>query len=102
MASFARSLKLPADLAEAAERRSKQLGYPSWNAYAKGLIRYDLMVNGSHDITLPMATVPLDEQAKIDSHLLDLVKKGVAQRGQFLKYFLERREKNGSSGEGPN
>ena len=90
MASQNRSTKLPGDLAEAAEQRAKSLGYPSWNAYVKGLIRYDLMVQGNHDVTKPMASLSLDEQAKIDAHLLDLSKKGKGERGQFLKHFLGR------------
>ncbi len=90
MASQTRSTKLPAALAEAAEHRAKALGYPSWNAYIKGLIRYDLLVQGEHTITLPWAALPLDQQDKIDFRLLDLTQRGVGQRGQLLTRLIER------------
>lgn len=90
MASASRSLKLPPDLAEVAELRAKQLGYPSWNAYVKGLIRYDAMVQGSHDVTLPLSRLSPVEQDKIDARLLDNTKRGVGERGQFLKRLLGR------------
>lgn len=90
MASQTRSTKLPAALADAAERRAKDLGYPSWNAYIKGLIRYDLLVQGSHTVTLPWASLPLGEQDRIDERLLELTEKGVGERGQLLGRILER------------
>ena len=90
MASQNRSLKLTADLAEVAELRAKQLGYPSWNAYVKGLIRYDAMVQGKHDITVPIATLSLTDQDTIDAKLLDNTKRGVGERGQFLKRLLTK------------
>lgn len=93
MASQTRSIKIPGDLAQAAELRSKQLGYPSWGAYVKGLMRYDMLVQGSHSITLPMATLPLTEQDKVDAKLLEATKKGVGERGQLLARMLERMKK---------
>jgi len=97
MASQTRSTKLPSALAEAAEHRAKKLGYPSWNAYIKGLIRYDLLVQGEHTITLPWAALPLDEQDKIDLRLLELTERGVGQRGQLLSRLMERITKGGGS-----
>lgn len=84
------SIKLPPDLAEAAEQRAKSLGYPSWNAYVKGLIRYDLLVQGPHTITLPWAGMPLAEQDKIDARLLEMTKTGNGERGQLLQRIIER------------
>lgn len=93
MPSQNRSLKLPGDLAEVANLRAQQLGYPSWNAYVKGLIRYDAMVQGTHDITQPMASLPLDQQERIDSKLLTNTQQGTGERGQYLKRLLGRTEK---------
>ncbi len=89
MASHTRSTKLPACLAEAAELRAKALGYPSWNAYIKGLIRYDLLVQGDHTITLPWARCPLEQQDQVDAKLLALTEKGKGERGQLLKRLME-------------
>ncbi|HSI61454.1 MAG TPA: hypothetical protein VLE43_00010 [Candidatus Saccharimonadia bacterium] len=93
MASQTRSIKIPGDLAQAAELRAKQLGYPSWGAYVKGLMRYDMLVQGSHDVTLPMAHLPLMEQDKVDAKLLEATKKGKGERGQLLAHMLERMQK---------
>lgn len=90
MASHTRSTKLPACLAEAAELRAKALGYPSWNAYIKGLIRYDLLVQGDHTVTLPWAKCALEVQDQIDAKLLSLTEKGKGERGQFLKRVLKK------------
>lgn len=90
MASHTRSTKLPASLAEAAELRAKALGYPSWNAYIKGLIRYDLLVQGDHTITLPWARCPLDVQDQVDNKLLALTEKGKGERGQLLKRIMTK------------
>jgi hypothetical protein len=89
MASITRSTKLPGTLATVAENRAKALGYPSWNAYVKGLIRYDALVQGPHTMTLPWAGLSCDEQEKIDIKLLELTQKGVGERGQFLKRLIE-------------
>lgn len=90
MASQSRSLKLSPDLADIAELRAQQLGYPSWNAYVKGLIRYDAMVNGPHSVTLPIAQMPPKAQDEMDAKLLENTKRGVAERGQFLARLLKR------------
>ena len=97
MASQTRSTKLPSALAEAAEHRAKALGYPSWNAYIKGLIRYDCLVQGGHTITPPWAASPLDQQDKIDLRLLELTERGVGQRGQLLTRLMERITAEGGS-----
>src|SRR3954463_5360909 len=93
MASQTRSIKIPGDLAEAAALRAKHLGYPSWGAYVKGLMRYDMLVQGPHDVTLPIARLSLAEQDKVDARLLDATKKGTGERGQLLKRMLERMQK---------
>ena len=90
MASKTRSIKLPADLYDAAELRAKALGYPSLNAYFKGLLRYDLLIQGSHPLTLPWASLPLGQQDKIDAHLLDITKAGKGEKGQYLEHLMKR------------
>lgn len=97
MASQTRSTKLPASLAEAAEHRAQALGYPSWNAYIKGLIRYDCLVQGEHTITLPWAASSLDQQDRIDIRLLELTQRGVGQRGQLLTRLIQRISTEGGS-----
>ena len=87
---MSKSLKLSEDLQDLSELRAKQLGYPSWSAYIKGLIRYDTMVNGPHQITQPLSPLPLAEQDSIDSKLLDNAKRGISQRGQYLKLLIDR------------
>lgn len=89
MASKTRSTKLPPDLAEVAELRAQQLGYPSWNAYVKGLIRYDALVCGPHIVTLPWSAQPLAEQDRIDAKLLDITRRGIGERGQLLRRILD-------------
>lgn len=93
MASSTRSLKLPPDLLDVAEKRAKGLGYPSWSAYVKGLIRYDALCQGPHSITLPWANLPLVEQDKVDAKLLKLTQEGVGVRGQLLKRILQGESK---------
>ena len=90
MASRTRSTKLPPDLAEVAELRAKALGYPSWNAYIKGLIRYDALVQGPHTHTHPWAALSLADQDAIDAKLLRCTKTGNGERGQLLTRILER------------
>ena len=89
MASKVQSTKLPPDLAEVAEMRAKATGYPSWNAYIKGLIRYDALTQGPHTMTLPWASLPLTEQDKIDAKLLSYTKAGIGERGQLLKRIID-------------
>ena len=89
MASTTRSTKLPPDLAAVAEARAAALGYPSWNAYIKGLIRYDALVQGPHTITLPWAALPLAKQDSIDAKLLENTQRGIGERGQLLKRIID-------------
>ncbi len=90
MASITRSTKLPGTLAAAAEIRAQKLGYKSWNAYIKGLVRYDLLVQGSHDLTLPLAESSTSQQDAMDTKLLSLTQSGIGERGQLLKRIVER------------
>ena len=90
MASLSRSTKLPSALAESAEIRARALGYASWNAYIKGLIRYDLLVQGPHRVTLPISHLRPDDQDAVDAKLLEMTKTGVGERGQLLAHLLER------------
>lgn len=90
MSSPRKSLKLSPDLQEAADLRAQALGYRSWNAYVKGLLRYDMLVQGEHSLTLPYSNMPLERQDAIDRHVLELTKRGKGERGQLLKHILRR------------
>lgn len=90
MRSRTRSVKLPHDLIDACERRARDLGYPSLNAYVIALMRYDLMVRGPHHVTLPIARMPLAEQDNIDARLLELEKQGKGERGVFFEHLIRR------------
>lgn len=98
MASSSLSLKLPPDLAETAKLRARQLKYPSVNAYLKGLIRYDALVQGEHHITLPIAALPGAEQDAMDAKLLQNTKNGVGERGQFLTKLVGKLKEKGKAG----
>jgi hypothetical protein len=101
MASLARSCKLPPDLAEVAERRARALGYASWNAYIKGLIRFDAMVQGEHSVTLPISHMRPEDQDAIDAALLAATKEGVGQRGQLLSRLIKQVAQEGQEPTGP-
>lgn len=88
-----RSLKTSHDLDESIEKRWRALGYPSMSAYLKGLVRYDLICQGPHTMTIPWANLPLDEQDKLDAKLLKLTNTGVGERGQLLKRIMDGRAK---------
>lgn len=90
MPTQSRTTRLPSDLVAAAELRAQRLNYPNYTAYVKGLIRYDLLVQGGHDVTQPWAAMPLEKQDKLDARLLDATKKGQGERGQLLARLLER------------
>jgi hypothetical protein len=90
MTSPTKSVRLAPDLLEAVELRRKALGYKDLTAYIIGLIRYDLLVQGEHTLTLPYSQLPADEQDKINAKLLDLTKKGKGERGQLLKNIIKR------------
>ena len=90
MRSKTTSLKIPNILADAAKRRAKSLGYPSFNAYAISLIVYDLMVRKEHPITKAFAELDLDKQDRIFQELADLEEKGKGVRGSFLEHLLHK------------
>ena len=101
MASNPVSIKLPATLREVSDLRAKQLGYASWGAYIKGLIRYDAMVQGDHPVTLPFAGMSAPEQDAIDAKLLENTQRGIGERGQFLARLMQRQKKYKRSTEPP-
>jgi len=82
--------KLPPDLSDAAAMRAESLGYSSLSAYLKALIRYDLLVQGPHTVTLPISHLRPEKQDAIDAKLLEYTKSGVGERGQLLAKILER------------
>jgi len=87
--SRTRTIRIPNDLAEAMEKRAKDLGYKTFNDYCLALPRYDCLVQGKHNVTLPISRLTKDQQDKFDAHMLELTKKGIGQRGQYLKHVLE-------------
>jgi hypothetical protein len=95
MRSRTRSVKLPVPLIDAGERRSESLGYPSFNSYVAGLIRYDLMCRGPHLVTMPIAKMKLSDQDGIDDELLRIEESGEAPRGIFLAHLINRLVTNG-------
>ncbi len=80
--------------------RQKALGYRSASAYLKGLARYDLLVQGRHEVTLPMSNLPDVDQDNIDSQLLDVTRRGIGERGQLLTRLIERVKAAGQPLEG--
>ena len=88
MASPKKTIRLSPDLLEICQFRAKQLGYPDESAYIRGLIRYDGMVGGSHGVTLPIAEQSLTSQDRIDAKILDHVRKGISERGEFFRHLL--------------
>jgi hypothetical protein len=88
MPTQSRTTRLPSDLVKAAEIRAERLLYPNWTAYIKGLIRYDLLVQGGHDVTQPWASMPLEKQDQLDAKLLTATENGLGERGQLLRRIL--------------
>lgn len=80
MASAVKSLKMPPDLADIAEIRAVELGYPSWGAYVKGLIRHDATCLAKHGITVPWSKLGLVVQDKLDALLLWRVRRKKGMR----------------------
>ena len=90
MRSKTRSIKVPHAIADAADRRARDLGYASLNAYIVGLMRYDLMVRCSHQLTLPVARMRMEDQDKIDDQLLLLENQGRAAQKAFFNDLVQR------------
>jgi hypothetical protein len=93
------TVKLPPDLAEACEVRAEALGYASLSAYLKGLVRYDLLVQGGHAVTLPIAQMRPEKQDAVDAKLLRLTQAGVGERGQLLTRIVEKVQNPAKIGE---
>lgn len=89
MASITRTVKVSPDLDEAIRIRAAALGYTSDAAYIKGLMRYDMMVQGEHSLTRPYSHLRLEEQDKIDAKVLSLTREGVGVRGRWLEATIE-------------
>ncbi len=90
MASRPHTVKFPPDLFEVMSLRAKALGYRTAADYVRALVRYDALVQGGHDVTLPISNLPDAEQDRIDSELLELTKRGTGKRGQLLSKLIER------------
>jgi hypothetical protein len=90
MAAITRSTKFSPALSEASELRARNLGYPSWNAYIKALVRYDLMIQGEHTVTRPISHLRPIQQDSVDGELLGLTRAGTGVRGQWLEHAIAR------------
>jgi hypothetical protein len=75
MASQLRSLKMTYILVQIAEIRAAELGYPSWAAYVKGLIRHDAVCQARHGITVPWSALALIVQDKLDALILSRLRR---------------------------
>jgi hypothetical protein len=90
MASRPHTVKFPPDLFEVMALRAKALGYRTAADYVRSLVRYDALVQGGHDVTLPISHLPDADQDRIDAQLLELTKRGTGKRGQLLSKLIER------------
>lgn len=102
MSSRTKATRLPEALIEAAELRARALGYPTFTDYLKGLMRYDLMVQGGHDITQPLSKLSGLQQDRVDDRMLELTRRGKGERGQLLTHLLERMKKGEPLGDALN
>jgi hypothetical protein len=64
------------------------LDYPSESAAWIGLARYQLMIGKPHPITAAIARMHQGDQDIIDDFLLELSKRGLSLRGQFLERLI--------------
>lgn len=92
------TVRTPNALLEVLTLRAEQTGYPSLTAYFLGLARYDLMVQGAHEITQPWSELTLSKQDQIDDHLCRLFKHSKGERGQLLSRLIERAKAPTSGG----
>jgi hypothetical protein len=83
-----KSLRLPPDLGDAVEIRADQLGYRNFTAYVLGLIRYDMMVQGGHTVTLPLSNAKPADLDRLDAELLERCRTGKGIRGQWLEKVI--------------
>jgi len=97
MPSITRSLKIPELLMQALEQRARQLGYTSFNGYMKGLVRYDLMCQGEHSLTIPINQATGRQQDKVDAWLLRVARRGIGARGVLLNHIVERMQARGQT-----
>lgn len=93
MPAIIRSIRFPDLLMQALEVRAKQLGYASFNSYMLGLVIYDLICQGMHSITLPIAKATGHQKDRVYSWLLRVVGRGVGVRGVLLSHIVERAQK---------
>ena len=86
------TLRLPGPIREGLRLQieSGLLKYPSENAVYVGLARYQLIVGKPHAITEAIAHLHENDQDTIDDFLLELNRRGLSLRGQFLQRLIER------------
>lgn len=89
MASPKITIKVPPFLADAIDIRWVRLKYQSLSAYIIGLIRFDLMVQGDHPVSLPIAQSRPEDRDKVDEELLENTKANIAIRGAYIGGLLK-------------
>ena len=90
MRSKTRSVKIPHSISDAGDHRARALGYTSLNAYIVSLMRYDLLVRCPHPLTLPIARMRMEDQDKIDDHLLKLEGQNRKAQRAFFNSLVEQ------------
>ena len=88
--STKKSITVPNPIREGLQVQLKQgtLDYPSENAAWIGLVRYQLLSGKPHPITSAIARMHPDDQDVIDDFLLDVAKRGLTLKGQFLSHLI--------------
>lgn len=77
MGQKAKSFKISHDLAEASVLRAKYIGYPSWAAYVKTLIRRD--IGGVLCEGQDLKSLTLRQEDALDLILHGMVKKAISR-----------------------
>ena len=89
--STKRSITIPNPVRDALSSQIENgvLDYPSENAAWIGLARYQLLIGKPHPITSAIARMHADDQDVIDDFLLEIAKRGLSLKGQFLSQLIK-------------
>lgn len=93
------SIKMSRRLRRILDQRAKQLGYPSYSAYAKYTQIYDLMIGKPHTVTAEMARQPVVEQDAIEEEVVAMYERGEAYKGQYFERMVQEAAKEVANGE---
>lgn len=89
MCSDNRSIRLPDDLAAAADKRAEQLGYANFTAYLKAVIRQDILNQGNHAIGRTIAALRPEARDKVDAGLLESMQVNPIECGKCVHKTLK-------------